>query len=51
MRIQRRTTLSVTSLSDHLLIEVYNKAIELKLEPQFIDLLEKEINKRGLFST
>jgi Sporulation inhibitor A len=35
-------------LPNRLLIEAYNKAIELQLDPQFIDLLKKEIEKRNL---
>jgi developmental checkpoint coupling sporulation initiation to replication initiation len=35
-------------LSDQMLIESYEKAIELKLSKEFIALIEKEINRRQL---
>ena len=35
-------------LSDDLLIESYHKAIQLKLSPEFIRLIEKEIHRRSL---
>ncbi len=35
-------------LSDHLLVECYFKARELKLNPDFILLIEKEIKRRFL---
>ncbi|WP_404453104.1 sporulation histidine kinase inhibitor Sda [Virgibacillus necropolis] len=35
-------------LSDELLLESYYKAHELKLSPDFIYLIEKEIHKRSL---
>ncbi|WP_110111415.1 sporulation histidine kinase inhibitor Sda [Bacillus sp. CGMCC 1.16541] len=35
-------------LSDKLLIESYCKATELKLNPEFIQLIEKEIKRRSL---
>ena len=35
-------------LSDELLIESYYKAIQLKLSPEFIGLIEKEIHRRSL---
>ena len=35
-------------LSDDLLIESYYKAIQLKLSPEFIRLIEKEIHRRSL---
>ena len=35
-------------LSDELLIESYYKAKELKLSPEFIELIEKEIRRRSL---
>ncbi|WP_078545500.1 sporulation histidine kinase inhibitor Sda [Litchfieldia alkalitelluris] len=35
-------------LSDDLLIESYFKATELKLSPEFIFLIEKEIRRRSL---
>ncbi|MFD1038554.1 sporulation histidine kinase inhibitor Sda [Virgibacillus byunsanensis] len=35
-------------LSDELLIESYYKAHELKLSPDFLLLIEKEIHKRSL---
>ena len=36
------------NMSDELLIEAYFQAIELKLEPDFIYLLEMEIHQRSL---
>ncbi|ALF11593.1 sporulation histidine kinase inhibitor Sda [Parageobacillus thermoglucosidasius] len=35
-------------LSDELLIESYYKAKELKLSPEFIELIEREIRRRAL---
>ncbi|HEX6593126.1 MAG TPA: sporulation histidine kinase inhibitor Sda [Bacillota bacterium] len=35
-------------LPDDLLIESYHKATELKLSPDFITLIEKEIHRRNL---
>ncbi|TYR82338.1 sporulation histidine kinase inhibitor Sda [Priestia megaterium] len=35
-------------LSDELLIESYCKATELKLSPEFIQLIKKEIERRSL---
>ncbi|GER66274.1 sporulation inhibitor sda [Weizmannia acidilactici] len=35
-------------LSDELLIESYYKAKELKLSPEFVRLIEKEIERRSL---
>jgi len=35
-------------LSDKLLLEAYKKAIELNLNDDFILLIEKEINRRGI---
>ena len=37
-------------LSDELLIESYFKARELNLSPEFIGLIESEINRRSLFN-
>lgn len=37
------------NLSDQLLIESYYKAIELQLSPEFIRLIEQEIERRSLF--
>ncbi|EKN64394.1 sporulation inhibitor A [Neobacillus bataviensis LMG 21833] len=37
-------------LSDELLIESYYKARELNLSPEFIDLIESEINRRSLYN-
>ncbi|MGG1677494.1 sporulation histidine kinase inhibitor Sda [Neobacillus sp. NRS-1170] len=37
-------------LSDELLIESYFKARELKLSPEFINLIESEIHRRSLFN-
>lgn len=39
---------SLATLPDLLLIESYHKAIDIELEPNFIDLLLSEINRRGL---
>jgi developmental checkpoint coupling sporulation initiation to replication initiation len=36
-------------LSDELLIESYYKAVELKLNTEFIRLIETEIQRRSLF--
>lgn len=36
------------NLSDELLIESYYKAYELKLNPEFIRLIEQEIQRRSL---
>lgn len=36
-------------LTDDLLIEAYYKARELKLNPDFIRLIEKELQRRALF--
>jgi len=35
-------------LPDELLVQSYFKAVDLKLNPLFIQLLESEINKRSL---
>jgi developmental checkpoint coupling sporulation initiation to replication initiation len=35
-------------LSDELLMEAYYKAIELKLSPEFIHLIETEMDRRAL---
>lgn len=40
----------VRRLSDELLIESYYKARELNLSPEFIGLIESEINRRSLFN-
>ncbi|HLO12762.1 sporulation histidine kinase inhibitor Sda [Neobacillus drentensis] len=37
-------------LSDELLIESYFKAKELNLSPDFIGLIESEINRRSLYN-
>jgi developmental checkpoint coupling sporulation initiation to replication initiation len=39
---------SMKYLSDELLIESYYKAKELNLSPEFIELIEKEIQRRAL---
>jgi developmental checkpoint coupling sporulation initiation to replication initiation len=39
---------SMKHLSDELLIESYYKAKELKLSPEFIELIEREIHRRSL---
>ncbi|MFD0682359.1 sporulation histidine kinase inhibitor Sda [Paenibacillus sp. GCM10027630] len=36
------------NLNDNHLLQCYNKALELKLEKAFIELLEKELIKRGI---
>ncbi|MEI3605139.1 sporulation histidine kinase inhibitor Sda [Pseudogracilibacillus sp. SE30717A] len=38
----------MNNLDDRLLVHAYLKAKELNLESEFISLLEKELNKRGL---
>ncbi|MBM7691843.1 developmental checkpoint coupling sporulation initiation to replication initiation [Peribacillus deserti] len=38
----------MNKLSDDLLIESYHKARELKLSPEFIRLIESEIDRRTL---
>ena len=40
--------MGMTKLTDDLLIESYFKAIELKLDPEFITLLQLEIHRRKL---
>ncbi len=35
-------------LSDHLLVDVYQRAILLNLDPEFIELLAIEIKRRNL---
>lgn len=35
-------------LTDHLLVDVYNRAITLKLDQDFIELLALEIRRRNL---
>ena len=35
-------------LSDELLLDAYNTALKLKLSSDFIELLEKEMNRRNL---
>lgn len=37
-------------LSDTLLLEVYERAVNLQLEPDFIELLYKEMHFRNLLS-
>ncbi len=37
-------------LSDELLIETYHKAKKLDLSPDFISLLEKELQRRSIYS-
>lgn len=39
---------SLKNVSNDLLIEAFMKAIELKLDQDFCDLIKKEINDRGL---
>ncbi|WP_318508301.1 sporulation histidine kinase inhibitor Sda [Bacillus sp. T3] len=36
-------------LSDNLLMESYHKAVELKLNPDFIRLIENELKRRALY--
>ncbi|MGO4887541.1 sporulation histidine kinase inhibitor Sda [Anaerobacillus sp. MEB173] len=36
------------SLSDQLLIQAYNRAVELNLDNHFISLLQKEMTKRNI---
>ncbi|KYG31995.1 sporulation histidine kinase inhibitor Sda [Alkalihalobacillus trypoxylicola] len=36
------------NLSDELLIETFYKAVELELNPDFIELIKSEIHKRSL---
>jgi developmental checkpoint coupling sporulation initiation to replication initiation len=38
----------MNKLSDELLIEAYQKAVELNLSPDFIRLVEAEIHRRSL---
>lgn len=38
----------MTKLSDDLLIESYLKAVELKLDPEFIKLIKIELHRRKL---
>ncbi|WP_139489425.1 sporulation histidine kinase inhibitor Sda [Brevibacillus dissolubilis] len=38
-------------LSDSLLLEVYQRAVDLQLEPAFIELLKNEIQRRNLERT
>lgn len=39
---------SLASLPDPLLIEAYEKAIDIELDTHFIDLLFKEMKRRGI---
>lgn len=39
---------SLKSISNNLLLEAFTKAIELKMEPDFCDLMKQEIRDRGL---
>lgn len=41
-------TEKMENLSDQLLIESYYKALELQLSPEFIHLIEKEMERRSL---
>jgi developmental checkpoint coupling sporulation initiation to replication initiation len=41
----------VKYLSDQMLIEVYQRAVDLQLDPAFIELLFAEIQRRALFQT
>lgn len=34
--------------SNDFIIRAYNRAVELQLEPEFIRLLEKELERRGI---
>jgi len=40
---------SLQHLTDEVLIEAYNKAKELQLDPTFIQILCKELHRRHLF--
>lgn len=42
---------SLEALSNNSLLESYHKAIELKLNDEFVHVLKKEIEKRGLSAT
>ncbi len=39
---------SLAGLPDPLLIEAYERAIEIELDPHFIKLLFTELNRRGI---
>ncbi|WP_082407137.1 sporulation histidine kinase inhibitor Sda [Bacillus sp. JCM 19041] len=39
----------LSELKDDLLIEACNKAIQINLEADFIELLKQEIERRGMF--
>ncbi|WP_081954375.1 sporulation histidine kinase inhibitor Sda [Neobacillus niacini] len=39
-----------SSMSNKVLIETYNNAVKLKLDVDFLKLLEEEINRRGIQS-
>lgn len=41
-------THSVKYLTDQLLIEVYHRAVDLQLDPDFIELLNTEIERRNI---
>lgn len=43
-------TEKMENLSDQLLIESYYKALELQLSPEFIHLIEKELERRSLLN-
>lgn len=43
-------TEKMENLSDQLLIESYYKALELQLSPEFIHLIEKEMERRSLLN-
>jgi hypothetical protein len=43
-------TSTFDSLADEKLLDVYNQALKLKLENHFIQLIEEELNRRGLVS-
>lgn len=43
-------TEKMENLSDQLLIETYYKALELQLSPEFIHLIEKEMERRSLLN-
>jgi len=48
LRARMEVNSDMRKLSDDLLIESYHKAIQLKLSPEFIRLIEKEIHRRSL---
>ncbi|MFY0543326.1 sporulation histidine kinase inhibitor Sda [Brevibacillus sp. H7] len=41
----------VKYLSDQMLIEVYQRAVDLQLDPAFIELLFAEMQRRSMYGT